>query len=831
MIRPQISLCVLVLSCMPAIPLLAQPLALAHDGATAYVIVTAAEASPVDRYAASELALYLEQMTGADFSLLDATDLAEAVPAIFVGLSTPALARLGDADPLAELGEQEHVWRTYNRDLFLYGKGIHGNLHAVMAFLEDQMGWRWYSVFAHPVLPDQPRVRLDPFAKRQGFAYAYRKVDLQRGFDFFYQQGMNMGFDARIDLFARRNMPFEPTWFVSALNDQAYGSHTLFHYIPPEPGARGADRWPWLEKRDYFGTHPDYFSLWENGQRVKNRQLCFSHPGLRAELTRNVLTTIERLGGPLLLSICAQDNPGRFCQCPGCEALESRHGSNGGPLYDYLFELCDLLAERHPGVRIHTLAYRRSQTQKPPVLPAGQMLPANLIVDFAPIEDSYFADWTHSDPSIRETYADLQAWGHITHPGNLWAWLYPNPWGTGIAMPVGNVKRVATNLRLMHAAGVRGVKTDHCSYHERGGWSELQAYLLYKLCRDLDADVDAIIVEFTDAMYGPSAPLMRTYLDELEAGRLAMRDLPPDVRSASPNLDAITFPYLTVTNIHRWQGYFDRMERALEGRPDREAHNVRRVRRELDFAVLWRWFDLQSAYPETYSDHRQIVRRIESVNDAPVPPDPEWERKAINRQPRALGQSVLRDLGTLIEAGDRVRPLPAAFDGIDAGRIRQFVPQYPPFRAGRGLILDAEAGFGYAVPVHRPDLPFNFGFYQNDTRTHGARRGLEHDEITPGVYEVHRLGDVTISPQSQIWFSARSWATKLQLGNRLFEAGGENRWEAWVSLKFIGPTYGDVLKPDLLPLDERAAYQGIDPADLVLVDRVILVNRSADQFE
>jgi hypothetical protein len=68
-----------------------------------------------------------------------------------------------------------------------------------------------------------------------------------------------------------------------------------------------------------------------------------------------------------------------------------------------------------------TLAYRRSQTQKPPRLPAGEKLPDNLIVSFAPIEDCYFADWTHQDPKIQETYQDLKDWAAITH--HLWAWI------------------------------------------------------------------------------------------------------------------------------------------------------------------------------------------------------------------------------------------------------------------------------------------------------------------------------------------------------------------------------------------------------------------------
>ena len=45
-------------------------LELARKGVTRYSIVTADDASPVDRYAAQQLSLYLEQMTGATFAVV-----------------------------------------------------------------------------------------------------------------------------------------------------------------------------------------------------------------------------------------------------------------------------------------------------------------------------------------------------------------------------------------------------------------------------------------------------------------------------------------------------------------------------------------------------------------------------------------------------------------------------------------------------------------------------------------------------------------------------------------------------------------------------------------
>lgn len=55
------------------------------------------------------------------------------------GLSLP----WGDAGTVvAGLQDQAHVARTRGPDIFLYGRGGHGNLHASTEFLETSPGWR-----------------------------------------------------------------------------------------------------------------------------------------------------------------------------------------------------------------------------------------------------------------------------------------------------------------------------------------------------------------------------------------------------------------------------------------------------------------------------------------------------------------------------------------------------------------------------------------------------------------------------------------------------------------------------------------------------------------
>jgi len=793
----------------------AMDLPLSVNSKTQYQIVKPAAPTAVEEYAVKHLASILKQITGAEFPALTPEEMAADKPAIFLGISAPALKRLGN-DPLLELKEQEHVARSIGGDIFLYGEGLHGNMYAVFEFLENSLGWRWYSVHEKAVAPNKPTITLKPFERKRGFSIKYRQTHLNFNTDFYYQNGVNMGYALK-----RRRAPY-----ISRLPSTLF-VHSSTAYIPPLPSNKYADDFKWQDKTNYFETNPDFFAIDEFGKRTPDKQLCYSNPSLRKEMTKNVIRDIEYHkdlpGDGLIVTIDAADIGGAFCHCPGCKDLEKKYQSPGGPIYDYIIELSGLLKTDYPDVMVRTLAYRRSQTQFPPVLPGGGRFPENVIIAFAPIEDAYHADWwNHRDADIQDTYRDLLKWRPLTH--HLWAWIYPNPWGTGAVMPIGNVERIVNNMRLMNIAGVEGLFIDHEGINHRNSFHELQEYLLIKLMQDVNCDADMVIKEFTDYHYGPAGALMRNYIKELEECRKAMAP-PPGVTYKSKYFDDLTFPYLTVDNIYRWQQSFDRME-ALTAEQPKPLLHVQTVRRKLDFATLWKWLDLVEKYPEYFDDYQIVANRIRYAN------------AAVTAKPfvRPVGAGIVDDFVLKIKAGGKEPPLPKELSGVDLSRVQQYVPSVG--RATNPRAEDEDAAFGYAAPVYKPDMPFNFGFYQNDRATsdesvlpklaEGAKatwqralnktftlqREISAGEIVPEKYQLYELGEIEVTPKCIIWFSAQSWQTHLQIGSRLYEPGAGNKWKAYASIKFDGPTYGGTAKEDL-----------------VLVDRVILISMSEDQFK
>jgi hypothetical protein len=754
---------------------------LAESGTTKYVIVAPDKPSKVDQYAVETLGKFLREKTGADFPVITADQLTPEMKKIYVGLSAPALAGLGP-DPLGPLKDQEHVSRSIGGNIYLFGKGMHGNLHAVLDFMENSLGWRWYSAplthgdpsitaseVGKPVFSVEPNLSLAPFSRQGGFAFENRKTIVFHLFDYNLQNGMNMFPDepAHLDAdgFSLRVMPFV--------------GHTFFGYIPPSPDHLLSPRiFGWVPNQNYFKTNPDFFTMNPAGERVID-QLCFSNPELRKELTKNVLEHIRLLKAEgkerLLLPLSAMDTTTEFCFCPACTELKKKYQTPGGPLFDYLFELCPLVKESHPDVMMQTLAYRLSQTQKPPVMPDGQEFPSNLVIQFANVQANTDADW--NNPINRPNYENLLAWRKLTP--HLWVWYYASTFADLSRMPTGSIQRLVTDLRLMKEADVEGVSVEPAMDSLAGtNFTQLQRFVLTRLQRNIDADVPALIKEFTDYQYGAAAELVRTYLDALEAAQekashdtslSAGRSLERRMTSRTPEL------------VRKWQGYFDQMEEKVAS-DERCLKNVRRLRRTLDFATLAQWTALAKAYPDYFSNSQIIRDRLGVLLPWDVAAVSDWEMK--------------------IQAAGVEKPLPPRFDGIDPTRISRFIP----VRGGGepAIVRDDDAAFGYSAVVDVPNSPFSFAFVQSDTKQMGPSRELNPGDVPKGVYRLYELGEIEVTPDCIVWFSAWSCATQLQVGERLYSPPGpdnDNRYDVFVSLKFdklvdgYKPAYHTVPKP------------------------------------
>ena len=765
---------------------LGKPLVLASDGIACYEIVIAPDATAIDRYAADVLASTLEQMTQAVFPVVEAGAQSKN-PAIFLGLSDAAIQKLR-TNPLSVLGSQEQVARSIGKDIYLYGQGIHGNLHAMLMFLEDELGWRWFSRFEEPVFPVDRNLALASFSRTRTFSFAYRMTEFQKIFD--YHAGINMGFSERQDRVLRLtgNITY-PDGVESLLYNPEF-VHATGNYIPPAPTYKTVrDVYDWVTNRRYFTTNPEYFALTASGRRTPEGTYCFSNPGLRAELTAHVLEHLRLLKEQgiedALITIDTHDGGGKLCYCPQCQALEGTYQCPGGPLFDYLIELCAEVNILYPKAQIKTGASRVEKTGMAPTLPEGVSWPDNLVVIFANISDRLDRDWGCADNS--QNYGLLQDWLELTP--KVWTWYYPNPYGLGQDMPFAGIRRQVADLRRMHELGVQGVFFEFTTpnVHQGEGFVELQKYIYTQLLQDISQDETALIKAFTDSVYGDAAPLVRQYLEELEDAQAASVYRMP-LTITSIDFDT-TLAYLTTERLMRWHGYFDQMETLVAA----DAHrllNVRRLRRNIELATLGRWHALTDAYPDYFTDYQVHIARTGDHADS----------------------QLVADFETIILAG-KPKPLPEPFASMPEGAVIRTMPTNYSRGTSPKIAPDPDAAFGYAATIDLPDLPFNFGYAPRVAGMDRVEMTLTTDDMTPDTYTMYHLGIIEVMPApSIIYFSNLSWMTHLLVGEKLFmplSPDNDNRYDVYVSLKFCGEQYG-----------------GTGPTQ-VLCDQIILVRQMA----
>ncbi len=135
----------------------AAEIALAVGGKTEYVIVVPAEPTTQEQKAAEELAHWLGEMTGANFPVVSDAE-AAITTEISVG-RTNRLAAANGAVANQDMGDEGYTIAVEGERLFLLGGRKRGPLYAVLAFLEEDLGCRWYTQEVSRVLR-RPTVRV-----------------------------------------------------------------------------------------------------------------------------------------------------------------------------------------------------------------------------------------------------------------------------------------------------------------------------------------------------------------------------------------------------------------------------------------------------------------------------------------------------------------------------------------------------------------------------------------------------------------------------------------------------------------------------------------------
>ena len=230
-----------------------------NNGKTDYKIVLFQDASITEKTAAEELRTYLKLVSGAEIPIISSSDAYIKGHHIFIGYHHSLAKKTSMIKPDPE--DDGFTYKTSGDNLYIYGGKQRGTMFGVYAFLENELGIRWYTKDVTKI-PTKAQYVLPSLNHSESPAVKYRFVE----FKHFHT-------DAALYAHNKMNMVWDasPTKYGKLHN--YWGIHTSETLVPT---------------KKYFKTHPEFFS-YRNGKRVPHSQLCLSNP----EVLKVVVSTLK----------------------------------------------------------------------------------------------------------------------------------------------------------------------------------------------------------------------------------------------------------------------------------------------------------------------------------------------------------------------------------------------------------------------------------------------------------------------------------------------------------------------------------------------------------
>ena len=453
-----------------------------ENGKTNYHIVTNDMPHEAEMYAASTLYEYLQKASGVMVPYFsDSERCPRRGPEIHIGPNVRGIQT--DVNALSDDG---FVIKTRGEDIVIAGKTPRGTIYGVYYFLEKYINFKCYTKdvesFEHI-----EKLSVENLDLCENPAFAYREMYFRSGFDpdFNVKNRMNSNI---------AHIPKEKGGKI-----KFYNCHHSFQDLVPSDV--------------YYDTHPEYFSM-VNGERVREHpQLCLSNENV-FQIARDTLRRWIRENPDCKVFSVAQNDFRNYCTCPECRSLDEKYGTPAASVITFVNRLADDIKEDYSDVLLHTFAYR--YTKKAPV---GLGVRDNVIVRLCNIECSWNTPMKQQaleqpDSEAAGFIKDLSEWGKMCK--NLYIWDYACNFRNYL-MPFPNYYSLAKNLQTYYENHVTGVlQQGNFSYGEASGMSDLEIYLGARLLWNPYQDVDPIIDEFIQGVYGKeSYPYIREYIDLL----------------------------------------------------------------------------------------------------------------------------------------------------------------------------------------------------------------------------------------------------------------------------------------------------------------------------
>ncbi len=454
----------------------AEPITLADQGKSDYVVVLPDSYDATEQTAAKELQSNLEMSSHVLLPIMTESEAANRAQRIIIGRSKAFQAAYPEFDWVC-LKNDGIVMRTQGQDIFLAGDHPRGTLYAVYTFLEEVVGFRWWRS-NETFVPSKPTLEISELNKTYVPQLFFR--------DAYY-----------------RDVIYNPLFSVKLkLNGQVteipreYGGncpilgfvHTFYNILPPAK---------------YFKEHPEWYSF-ANGVRKEGwGQLCLTNSEMKKEFIKNTLKWISENPSAKIVSV-SQNDGGTFCQCDNCRNQETKEGSPSGPVIYFVNDVAEEVEKAYPDVLVETLAYM--ETRKAPKFARPRK---NVVIRLCTMECSFSQPLATGEQNI-EFQRDMKDWSQIS--SQLLIWNYVTNFLSYIE-PHPNIRSLGNDIRYFVKNKTVGLFEQGDSGSTCGDFPELRAWLLAHLMWDPTLDEEKLITEFLNGYYGQAAEPISQYID------------------------------------------------------------------------------------------------------------------------------------------------------------------------------------------------------------------------------------------------------------------------------------------------------------------------------
>ncbi len=444
------------------------------DGKSDYRIALSVNASESEKWAANELQHWIKEISGVELPI-QLTDQPYQGPQIVIGYNEVIKEKTGSVAP-ADLDESFRYCSS-GSDILIYGGRMRGSMYGVMAFLENELGCRWYTT----------EVSIIPKRKELLFSWLdhSEKPGIRVRNDFYFEA-------------------FDPTWAARNRMNGTLG----FNESRPQPGGT-ENYWsvhtfyPLMPPAEFYDKHPEYYSLIE-GKRIHERaQLCLTNPDVLKIITERIKKRMRESPEYLIYDVSQNDwhNP---CQCDKCQEIVKKEGSESGLMIWFVNQVAEAVEKEFPDKFIGTLAYQYTRTPPKSIRPRN-----NVVVRLCSIECCFAHDFK-SCPENKSFLQDLKNWSALAPHMYIWDYVVNF---SHYVMPYPNFRVLQPNIQTLRENNSIGIM-EQAAYQSRGGeFSELKAYLISRLLWNPDCDAEKVINDFMYGYYGRAGKFVREYFD------------------------------------------------------------------------------------------------------------------------------------------------------------------------------------------------------------------------------------------------------------------------------------------------------------------------------